>query len=81
MHRAGGLGDVWVGLVGVVREVQGVQWGSVEVLAQQLWVETNPLDHLLRHAEHRIHCLHLVIPQEGQSCHPKQGMERIHLEQ
>lgn len=71
-HRARGLGDV--------RGVQALWWGGVEALAQQLWVEVNPLDHLLWHAEHRIHCLHLVIPQEGQSCHTKQGVERVHLE-
>lgn len=53
---------------------------KIYVLAQELWLQVEPLHDFLRHAQDWIHWLDLFISKQREACHSKQGVKRVHLE-
>lgn len=49
-------------------------------LARNLRAEPDPLQNVLRHTQDGVYGLDLLVPQEGQAGHSKEGVERIHLQ-
>lgn len=53
---------------------------AVNRLAEELGLQVQPLQDVLRHAQDRIHWLDLLVAKQGEACHSKQSVEGIHLQ-
>lgn len=53
---------------------------AVNRLAEELRLQVQPLQDVLGHAQDRINWLDLLVAKQGESCHSKQSVERIHLQ-
>lgn len=53
---------------------------SVRVLAEKFRHQVEPLQDILGHAQDGIDRFDLLISEEGETCHSKQSVERIHLQ-
>lgn len=51
---------------------------GVRGLAEQVRLQVNPLQDILRHAQNRIHGLDLFVSEKGETCNSEQSVERIH---
>lgn len=54
---------------------------AVSGLAEELGLQVQPLQDVLGHAQDRIDWLDLLIAEQGESCHSKQSVEGIHLQE
>ena len=52
---------------------------GVRRLAEEVRLQVDPLQDILRHAQNRIHWLDLFISEKGETCNSEQSVERIHL--
>ncbi len=49
-------------------------------LAEEVGLQIEPLQDVLRHAQNGIHRLNLLVAKKRKTCNSKQSVERIHLQ-
>ena len=53
---------------------------GVSRLAEEVGLQVDPLQDILRHAQDRIHRLDLFVPEKREAGDSEQSVERIHLQ-
>ena len=51
-----------------------------EGLAEEVWLQADPLQDVLRHAQYGIHRFDLFVTEEGETRDSKESVERVHLQ-